>query len=141
MHSFVQPPFGKLEWDPILDGWLGGVEFDGETVEVLILAQEEQMSAALVGAAQSLAWVQANASQVQRNVLRAAVGIYNDSWRLGADPLNTDEMATALELVRICFETDGAIMLSYGAGDLFGGHIVDAVYCSDRTLQSVNLVG
>jgi hypothetical protein len=43
--------------------------------------------------------------------------------------------------VRIGFGEDGSLLLSYDAGEMFGGHVVDAEFGPDRSFLGAGLVG
>jgi hypothetical protein len=67
--------------------------------------------------------------------------VYNDAWRDEDEPISEDEFLSRLELMRIGFEEDGSLLLSYDAGDMFGGHVVDAAFGPDRSFQGTGLIG
>jgi hypothetical protein len=69
------------------------------------------------------------------------VTTYNEAWRGEAAPLDADQLARRLELARIGFGADASMLLSYAAGDLFGGHVVDALLDPARTVSRAVLVG
>jgi hypothetical protein len=134
--------FGRLEWDPLLGCWLGGIDWPpGLHTELAVWTSGGDPTASLRRARESLLWLQGHEEQTRRFVAEATVAVYNDAWQGNDGPLTTDDFAGSLELVRVGFEPDGSLLISYGAGALFGGHILDARFDSTRSLRKTTLVG
>jgi hypothetical protein len=67
--------------------------------------------------------------------------VYNRAWRAEEGPITEDEFARRLELVRVEFGEDGSLLLSYDAGEMFGGHVLDADFGPTRAFRGASLVG
>lgn len=134
--------FGRLEWDPLLSSWLGGIDRPpGLHTEVVIEVTEGNDADRLREARDGLSWLIRNEQFASRSVARAIVVVYNDAWRGEEEPITEDELMRRIELVWVKFEVDGSLLLSYGGRDLFGGHMVDGRFGADRKFLSANLVG
>jgi hypothetical protein len=99
------------------------------------------LSAGLQGAREGLAWLRQNEEHARRCVARKMAKIYNDNWRDEDEPITEEEFVHRTELMRIGFEDDGSLLLSYDNGDMFGGHVIDALFDADRSFRNANLIG
>ena len=133
--------FGSLEWDPLLNCWLGGIDWPRELhTEVAIWIPVGDLSAGLFRAHQSLDWLKLHEEEAHRVVAKAALRIYNDAWRDEDEPMSEVEFIHRTEL-GIAFKDDESLLLSYGAGEMFGGHVLDGLFDPNRSFRSVDLVG
>jgi hypothetical protein len=141
-EAFFNDVFGRLEWDRELGCWLGGIDWPpGRHTEVALWLSGDDLAADLRMAADSLEWLQAHEGQARRCAAEEMLEVYNDTWQDEAGPLTAAELFRRLELVRIGFEEDGSLLLTYDAGELFGGHLVDAEFGPDRSFRGADLVG
>ena len=139
MHD---PAFGRLAWDPLLGCWLGGIDWPpGLHTEVAIWPRDGDTAAAIRQARAGLAWLQRHEADARRTVAEQMAGVYNNAWRGDGEPVPPAQFASRIELVRIGFEADGDLLLSYGAGELFGGHVIDGAFGPDRAFRRATLVG
>jgi hypothetical protein len=133
--------FGRLEWDDELGCWLGGIDWPpGLHTEVAIWLSDD-VAAGLRMAREGLEWLQDHEGQARGCVAEEMLEVYNDAWSDEEVPLTRAEFFRRLELVRIGLEEDGSLLLSYDAGELFGGHLVDAEFGPDRSFRGADLVG
>jgi hypothetical protein len=134
--------FGRLTWDRELCCWLGGIDWPpGLHTEVAIWQPDEDVAFALRMAQDGLGWLRAHEESARRRVAWEMLGLYNEAWREEDEPVGEEEFAGRLELVRIGFLEDGSLLLSYDAGEMFGGHVVDGEFAPDRTFRGAGLVG
>ncbi|HZY90391.1 MAG TPA: DUF2262 domain-containing protein [Gemmataceae bacterium] len=139
--AFFNDVFGRLEWDSQLGGWLGGIDWPpGLHTEVAIWLPGDDLAGGLRMAGEGLEWLQAHEGQARRCVAEEMLEVYKD-WQDAEGPLTTAELFRHLELVRIGLEEDGSLLLTYDAGELFGGHVVDAEFGPDRSFRGADLVG
>lgn len=140
--SLHDATFGRLEWDPLLECWLGGIDWPpGLHTEVAIWLPAGDAAAGLRQARDSLDWLRHHEQETRRAVAAEMTEVYNDAWRAEEEPLTADEFAHNIELLRIGFEGDGSLLLSYDAQDMFGGHVIDGVFKADRSFSGASLVG
>ena len=141
-EAFFNDVFGRLEWDGELGGWLGGIDWPpGRHTEVALWLSGDDLAADLRMAADSLGWLQDHEGQARRDTAEEMLEVYNNAWLDEEGPLTGAELFRRLELVRIGFEEDGSLLLTYDAGELFGGHEVDAEFGPDRSFRGAGLVG
>ncbi len=134
--------FGPLEWDSVLNCWLGGIDWPpGLCTEVAIWLPGDDLDAGLRQARAGLAWLKQNEEKARRSVASEMVEVYNDVWRGDDDSITEDEFTHRIELVRIGFEDDGSLLLSYDGRDVFGGHCIDGLFRADRSFRKATLVG
>lgn len=137
--------FGSLEWDGLLECWLGGVDWPpGLHTEVVIWQPDGDPAAGLQMARESFDWLKQHVEQAHRLVAREMVGVYNDAWRCEREPMTEDEFVLCTELVRIGFTEVGGLRLAYDSPDdpdLFGGHGIDADFKPDRSYDGATLIG
>jgi hypothetical protein len=134
--------FGRLTWDDRLGCWLGGIDWPpGQHTEVAIWHPGHDVVAGLRTAGEGLDWLQSEEEHARRCVAWELLEVYNEDWRDEREPMTTDELMRHFELVRITFEEDGSLLLSYHCGELFGGHEVDADFGPDRSFRGAGLVG
>jgi hypothetical protein len=140
-EAFFNDVFGRLTWDHELGCWLGGIDWPpGHHTEVAI-GQPEDLAAALGMAREGLEWLRANEVYARRCVAGEMLGVCNKAWRDAEGPITADEFVRRLELVRVGFEEDGSLLLSYDSGEMFGGHVLDAEFGPDRAFRGATLVG
>lgn len=141
-EPFNDETFGRLEWDPVLNCWLGGIDWPlGLHTEVAIWLPDGDIAAGLRQARESLDWLRRHEDQARRAVAKEMVEVYNDAWRDEDEPITAAEFARRTELLRIGFEDDGSLLLSYDGHDMFGGHVIDGVFEANRSFRGANLVG
>jgi hypothetical protein len=141
-EAFFNDVFGRLEWDGRLGGWLGGIDWPpGQNTEVVIWLPGDDVAGGLRAAAEGLEWLQDHEGQARRSVAEEMLEVYNDAWLEEGGPLTAAELFRRLELLRVGFEEDGSLLLSYDAGDLFGGHVVDAEFGPNHSFRGAGLVG
>jgi hypothetical protein len=134
--------FGLLEWDAVLNCWLGGIDWPpGLHTEVAIMLPDGDWDAGLRQAGDGLAWLMRHEEQARDAVAAKMVIVYNDAWRGEDEPITAAEFTSRTELVRIRFEDDGSLLLSYDGRDLFAGHVIDGAFGPDRLLSGATLVG
>ena len=140
-EAFFNDVFGRLTWDDVLGCWLGGIDWPpGQHTEVALWLSED-LAGGLRTAAEGLEWLQDHEGQARRCAAEEMLEVYNNAWQDEAGPLTGAELFRRLELVRIGFEEDGTLLLTYDAGELFGGHVVDAELGPDRSFRGADLVG
>jgi hypothetical protein len=141
-HAIFNDVFGRLEWDNELGCWLGGIDWPpGLHTEVAIWHAGLDVPAGLRLAQEGLAWLHYQEAQARHSVAAAMLATWNESWRGEDDELSEDELAGQFELMRIGFVEDGSLLLTYDAGDLFGGQVVDGEFGPDRSFRGAGLVG
>ena len=141
-EPFHDEMFGRLVWDPVLDCWLGGIDWPpGLHTEVAIWLPNGDLVAGLRQARESLDWLRQNEERARLAVAAEMAEVYNDVWRGEDKPITVAEFARHTELVRVGFEDDGSLLLSYDGRDMFGGHVIDGVFEADRSYKGSNLVG
>jgi hypothetical protein len=141
-EPFHDETFGRLEWDPLLDCWLGGIDWPpGLYTEVAIWLPDGDLAAGLHQARESLAWLRAHEEHARQAVASRMLGVYNDGWRREDEPITEAEFIRRIELMRIGFEDDGSLLLSYDDRDMFGGHAIDGIFKADRSFDAAHLVG
>jgi hypothetical protein len=133
--------FGRLEWDREVGGWLGGIDWPPGLHTEVALWLGDDVAAGFRLAREGLEWLQDHEGQARGEVAAEMLAVYNEAWADAEGPLTRAEFFRRLELVRIGFEEDGTLLLSYDAGDLFGGHVVDAEFGPDRSFRGAGLVG
>jgi hypothetical protein len=132
--------FGRLEWDRELGGWLGGIDWPPGLHTEVVLWLGDDVAASFRLAREGLEWLQDHEGQARGEVADEMLEVYNDAWN-EEGPLTRAEFFRRLELVRVGFEEDGSLLLTYDVGDLFGGHLVDAEFGPDRSFLGADLVG
>jgi hypothetical protein len=141
-ESFHDETFGRLKWDASLNCWLGGIDWPpGLHTEVAIWLPDGDLAAGLAQARASLDWLQEHEEQARTAVAGEMAEVYNDAWSDEGEPVTADEFARRIELLRIGFEADGTLLLSYDGRDMFGGHVIDGVFKADRSFGGATLVG
>src|SRR5437764_2917 len=129
-ETVTHPVFGELQWETGRDVWFTQVrDATGGWIDVSVAPGDGDRLACLDRAAD----LYARAMRAERQLLRTAVEnklleLYNDAWRQSGEPkLTGDELTSRLTFtfVKIRPDEDFAVILSYYAGDLFGGHAVD----------------
>ena len=134
--------FGHLKWDPLLDCWLGGIDWPrGLHTEVAIWLPDGNVPAGLRQAREGFAWLQQNEEHARRCFAGKMLELYNDTWRRDEDePITEDEFLRRTEIMRIGFEDDGSLLLSYDNGDMFGGCVINAFFDADRSFRNAHLI-
>jgi hypothetical protein len=133
--------FGQLQWDRALGCWLGGIDWPpGQYTEVAIWLPEGELAAGLRLAHDSLNWLMDNEEDARCWIASEMLEVYNDAWRDEDEPITADAFIRRIELVRIGFEEDGSLLLSYDGQDMFGGHLIDGVFEPDRSFRHAGLV-
>jgi hypothetical protein len=134
--------FGPLEWDPLIECWLGGIAWpDGLVTEVALWPPGGDPAADLQLARDGLAWVMANEEEARRLVAGAMLEFVDELDGDDAGPITADAIAGRMELVRIGAEGDGSLLLTYDAPRLRLGHVIDGEFAPDRSFLRVGLVG
>ncbi len=140
VEPFHDETFGPLWWDPLLDCLLGGIDWPpGLHTEVAIRLPDGDRDAGLRLAREGLAWLQAHESPARRAVATVLLTVYNDDWRQEDEPITEAEFVRRIELVRIWFEDDGSVLLSYDGRDLFDDRVIDAEFRADRSFGGAGL--
>jgi hypothetical protein len=138
------PIFGEVRWQEEYGWWFAQVrDAAGEWLDVVIEPDEGDRRAVIEPAAQ----LSTRALKAERQIIKAAIRselleLYNDTWRQeGERKLTADQLLGRLEFVYIGLRPtwDVPIILSYAAGDLFGGHSVDVE--ADLQVIDTGLVG
>ena len=141
-EPFHDETFGRLNWDPLLDCWLGGIDWPPDLhTEVAIWLPNGNLAGGLHQARESLDWLRRHEEHARLTVAAEMVEVYNDAWRTEDEPISTAEFARRTGLVRVGFEDDGSLLLSYDGLAMFGGHVIDGVFEADRSFSRCNLVG
>jgi hypothetical protein len=136
------PTFGRLDWDRLLDCWLGGIDWPaGSHTEVAIWPLAGDTAAGLRRARDGLGWLKQHEGPARLAVAAAMTGVYNRAWRGDGEPITAADLARRTELLRVGFQGDGSLLLSYDGGGLFGGHVIDGVFGADRSFGGATLVG
>src|SRR5262245_23672857 len=134
--------FGRLEWDSLLNCWLGSIDWPpGLHTEVAIWSPEGNTAAGLAAARAGLIWLQANGAHARRCVASTMLEVYNGAWRDEVEPITEDDFIRRIEIVRISSCDDGSLLASYDGRDLFGGHVIDGDFGPDRVFRGATLVG
>jgi hypothetical protein len=141
-EAFFNDVFGRLTWDGELGCWLGGIDWPpGMHTEVAIWLPGDDLAGGLRMASEGLEWLQAHEGQARRCAAEEMLEVCNNAWLGEEGPLTGAELFRRLELVRIGLEEDGSLLLTYDAGESFGGHLVDAEIGPDRSFRGADLVG
>jgi hypothetical protein len=72
------------------------------------------------------------------------LALFNDVWRQSDEPvLTADELVSQLTFtfIQVSPAAACAVILSYDAGELFGGHSVDVELDSELRYLGVHLIG
>ncbi len=134
--------FGRLEWDPILNCWLGGIDWPpGLHAEVAIWLPEGDLAGGLRQARLGLDWLRRNEENARRCIASVMLEVYNDVWRDEQEPITQGEFIRRTELERIGFFDDGSLVLSYDGRDMFGGHIIEGDFGIDHSFRGADLIG
>jgi hypothetical protein len=133
--------FGRLEWDELLNCWLGGIHWPPGLYTEVVLSPPGQTDTGFQKAREGLAWLQSHEEHARRCVASEMLVVYNDAWRDEEEPLSEDEFIRRIELARISFGEDGSLLLSYDGRDLFGGHVIDVQFDADRSFRGTMLIG
>jgi hypothetical protein len=142
MAAIFNDVFGRLTWDGQLDCWLGGIDWPpGCHTEVAIWQPGDDVASGLGMAREGLDWLQGHEGHVRRCVAGKLLAVYNGAWCGDEGPLSEAAFLRRLELVRIGFEEDGTLLLSYDSQGLFGGHLIDAEFGPDRSFRGAHLIG
>jgi hypothetical protein len=145
-NTLKHPVFGKLQWQAQYGWWFAQVrDASGEWLEIVVDPGDDDRMAVIEPAAA----LYKKAIRSERRILRDAVRLellelYNDTWRRSGDPkLSTTAFIEQLEFTFIKLQPgwDIPVILSYGAGDLFGGHSVDVEVDAKLKVIDVDLVG
>jgi hypothetical protein len=132
--------FGHLTWDDHLGCWLGGIEWPADRyTEVAIWHPGYDVAAGLRMATDGLDWLKSFEEHARRSVAREILDIHNDS-RDEEDWLSEEQLIRRIKLVRVGFIEDGSLLLTYDAGDLFDGNLIDGDFGPDRSLRGTYLV-
>lgn len=145
-ETLTHPVFGELRWEEQSGWWFAQVnDASGEWLDVIVDPGGGDRLAAVEAAAD----LYQRALAAERRVIRDAtrdelLELYNDAWR-GEDPeLTAGQFLERLEFtfIRLCPDADVIpIVMSYAAGELFGGHAVDVELDHDLNVTGTNLVG
>ena len=134
--------FGTLEWDDQIGRWLGECDWNRDLrVELAIEPRDVKDPSNLQSANEGYAWLRSNETDATARIRSAALQLYNTAWCVNQTPMSDDEFRHHLELMRIAFNGDGSILLTHDAGELFGGHVVDAILDPNRRFVGIELVG
>jgi hypothetical protein len=134
--------FGWLKCDSMLNCWLGGIDWPpGLHTEVAIWLPGGQLAVGLRQARDGLVWLQRNEEHARRCVASKMLEVYNGAWRGEDEPITEDEFTARIELVRIGFQGNGSLLLSYDGRDMFGGHVIDSLFEADRSFRDATLIG
>ena len=144
--SVTHPDFGQLRWEPKSGWWSAQVKLpSGERLEVLVAPGEEDRFAFLDRAAELFRWALGAQPQILRDAIQSELlELYNDVWREPTEPeLTADELAGQLEwsVVEVSASDIVPVVLSYEAGDLFGGHSVAIEVDSELQFRDIDLQG
>jgi hypothetical protein len=134
--------FGRLTWDGRQGCWLGGIDWPlGSHTEVAIWHAGTDVAAGLRTAAESLDWLMSHERYARRCVAEEMLEVYNHDWRDEPEPITEEDLVRRIELVRVAFGEDGSLLLTYDAGEMFGGHVLDGEFGADRSFRGAGLVG
>lgn len=145
-ETVTHPVFGELRWEADSGWWYTQVrDAAGEWLDVVVEPDGEDRLTFLARAAE----LYSRTIRAERRLLRTAVGkelleLYNDTWRRSDEPeLTADEFISRLKFAYVAIrpDWDTAVVLSYNAGELFGGHSVDVELDSQLRYLDVNLIG
>jgi hypothetical protein len=138
--------FGELRWEAESGWWFAQVrDSTGEWIDVIVQPDGEDRAACLDRAAD----LYLRAVRAERQLLRTATAhelleLHNDTWRRSDEPeLAADEFMSRLEFtfIKIRPDWERAVVLSYHAGALFGGHSVDVEVDGELRFLGIDLVG
>jgi len=139
----THPVFGELRWEAEHSRWFTQLLLpSGEWLDVVVDPDNEDPVSFVEHAAQLLS----RAIDAERRILADAVqskllDLY-DHWRQEGDPaLSPDELKERLDLSFVRLDTVAPVILSYGLGDVFGGHCVDVRVDEHLQVRGVDLVG
>jgi len=140
-EAILNDVFGRLEWDERDGGWQGEVDWGaGMQVGVSIWQEECDLADVLRFACDGLAWLQSSEAYVRRGIASDMVGVYNSNWLDGDVPLSDDDFVGRIELLHIVFLEDGSLHITYDAGDMFDGQVIDAWVGPNRKYRRCVLV-
>jgi hypothetical protein len=127
--------FGRLEWDDRLGGWLGDIDWPPPLhVEVVLWHPGTDVVAGLRLAAESFAWLQEHEEEARRRIARELLENEAEPWQ------DEDELARQLIPLQLGFVEDGSLLLTYDAGELFDGHLVEGEFGPDRSFRGAGLI-
>jgi hypothetical protein len=142
-ESLTHPVFGELRWETAFSWWFTQIRRDsGEWLDVIIDPGDEDPFTFLGRAAQ-LYCRSLNAERVilQEALPKGVLALY-EKWRQADEPvLTAEELTNQLDLVFVRLDTIGPITLSYGLGDVFGGHSLDVTVNEQLQVVGVHLAG
>jgi hypothetical protein len=122
--------------------WEADAPFRGRTIRVRVDASYDAAArVALANAAlkkAAAAW-----SEIERNLVRSLLTLYNDAWSDPDEGFPVMSEAEFLERITlgtiVVLDEPDAISLYFDDGDLFGGHTID-LYWSGGTMHEAALV-
>jgi hypothetical protein len=130
--------FGRLTWDNHLGCWLGGIDWPlGRHTEVAIWQADEEVASALRRAGDGLDWLRTHEAHARLRIA-AELAEVDTSWQ--DEEAVWEEFSRCLELIRIEFDEDGSLLLSYNPGELFGGQVLEAEFGPDRSFLGAGLI-
>jgi len=140
MSVILNDVFGRLTWDNHYGCWRGSIDWPlDRQIEVALCQPGNDVAAGLRMACAGLDWLKSQEEEARRFVAGELVHVYNVAWREEAVPINEEEFSGRIELVRIIFEEDGALLLTYDPGEMFGGQYIDSEFGSDGSFRGARL--
>jgi hypothetical protein len=135
------PTLGRLTCDNSQHVWRGEIEVrPGLRVIVTVEAQDEEVEAALAGAAHGVVWLRGHEEEARLLVADAYLDTFNQNWT-EEGPITREEFARRIVLVEASFGITGGPTLWYDDGDLFAGHSLSAHFDADGRFEGANLWG
>lgn len=145
-ENLTHPILGTLGWLSEYSHWFGQLSApDGGTLDLVVDPGDGDRYDFLPRAAELFQWAMANERRVLGKAMRAELlELFNDTWRQEPEPeLTPAELTARLQwtFLKLSDSEIAPIVISYAAGELFGGHSVDVEIGSDFRFRDVDLVG
>lgn len=142
-ESLTHAVFGELRWEAESDWWFTQVRLpSGDWLDVVVDPGDEDPSAFVEQAAALFRQAMDAERRILHEAVRARVLDLYDAWRQEDEPrLTAEGLEGQLELTFIRLDTVAPVVLSYWAGEVFGGHSVDVTVDEKLRVTGVGLVG
>src|SRR5262249_43059950 len=118
--------------------WLEGKRAYGSGSYVLRIDRSgEDHEAACHEAEPIVAQIEARLPELPRAVAAELVEPFNDTWRQEDEAVETAEsLAARIALESVHIDELGGVTVSYGDGDLFGGHTIQVHIADDGSIDA-----
>jgi hypothetical protein len=142
MEPFDDPTLGHLVWDATGNEWRAElVTTSGNKISISVDCDRDAVP---TRTRESFVWLRDNERALRDQLAERMLELAND-WRLGREPLEpeitAESFAERVELCDASLGDDGAIILTYSDGEMFGRHAVVVNVSADRVMGDADLWG